>query len=70
MIFEVIGMMAAFAIINDTIKDVVLIGNITVIPTVKKILRKIEKTQKIKFIIPENAQYGVVIGAIKTVSNL
>ncbi len=70
MIFEVIGMMAAFAIKKDTIKDVILIGNITVIPSVKRILRKIEQTQSIEFIIPENAQYGVVIGAIKTVSNL
>lgn len=65
MVFEVIGMMAAFATKNDTINEIVLIGNIVTIPNVSKILEKIEKTQKIKFIIPENAQYGVLIGAIK-----
>jgi len=67
MIFEVIGMMAAFAIKNDTIKEVVLIGNITVIPSVKRILKKIEETQNITFIVPENAEFGVVIGAIKRI---
>ena len=65
MIFEVIGMMAAFAIKNDTIKEVVLIGNITVIPSLKRILKKIEEIQDIKFIVPENAEFGVVIGAIQ-----
>lgn len=69
MIFEVIGMMAAFAIKNDTIKEVVLIGNITVIPSVKRILKKIEETQNIKFIVPENSEFGVVIGAITSLVN-
>lgn len=66
MIFEVIGMMAAFVSINDEIKDIVLIGNIVKIPVVKEILQKIEKTHKVSFIIPENPQYAVVIGAIKS----
>lgn len=64
MVFEVIGMMTAFASINDDIKDIVLIGNIACIPVVKDVLRKIEKTHGLSFIIPENAQYAVVIGAI------
>ena len=67
MVFEVIGMMAAFAIKNDTLKEVVLIGNITTIPSVKRILKKIEETQKITFIIPENAEFGVIIGAINSI---
>lgn len=66
MIFEVIGMMAAFASINDEIKDIILIGNIVKIPVVKEILKKIEKTHKVSFIIPENPQYAVAIGAIKS----
>lgn len=64
MVFEVIGMMTAFASINDTIKDVVLIGNIAEIPLVKDILKKIEKTHKLNFIIPEEPQYVVATGAI------
>ena len=66
MVFEVIGMMTAFASINDDIKDIVLIGNIACIPVVKDILNKIEKTHNVRFTIPENPQYAVVIGAIQT----
>lgn len=67
MVFEVIGMMTAFASINDDIKDIILIGNITCIPVVKDVMKKIEKTHGLSFIIPENAQYGVAIGAIKSI---
>lgn len=66
MIFEVIGMMSAFASINDEIKDIVFIGNIVTIPQVKDILLKIEKTHKVKFIIPEEPQFAVIIGAIES----
>ncbi|MBO4816559.1 MAG: Hsp70 family protein [Clostridia bacterium] len=65
MVFETIGMMAAFSLKNDTIKEVVLIGNIVKIPRVKEILEKIEKLQGISFIIPENPEFAVAIGAIK-----
>ena len=64
MVFEVIGMMTAFASMNDDIKDIVLIGNIACIPVVKDILNKIEKTHNVKFTIPENPQYAVAMGAI------
>ena len=66
MIFEVIAMMAVFATKNDTVKEVVLIGNITTIPNVKKLLKQIEKLHNIKFIIPKNAQFAVAIGAIES----
>lgn len=69
MVFEVIGMMTAFASINDDIKDIVLIGNIVCLPVVKDILKKIEKTHKVSFIIPENPQYAVILGAIKYLEN-
>ena len=67
MVFEVIGMMCAFALKNDTIKDVLLIGNVTTIPRVKQILKKIEKMQGIKFIVPKNPQYAVALGAIREI---
>jgi len=70
MVFEVIGMMTAFASINDDIKDVVLIGNIASIPGVKNILKKIEKTHNVKFTIPEEPQYAVAIGAIQSLIKL
>lgn len=66
MVFEIIGMMTAFASINDDIKDIVLIGNIVAMPLVKDVLRKIEKTHKVSFIIPGEPQYAVAIGAIKS----
>lgn len=69
MVFEIIGMMTAFASINDDIKDIVLIGNIVSIPVVKNVLKKIEKTHNIKFTIPEDPQFAVAIGAIQTLLN-
>lgn len=69
MIFETIGMMASFSLKNDTIKDVILIGNIVKIPRVHEILEKIEKTQNIKFTIPKNPEYTVALGAIKAIEN-
>ena len=65
MVFEVIGMMTAFASLNDDIKDIVLIGNIVSIPVVKDVLKKIEKTHNVKFTVPEEPQFAVVIGAIQ-----
>ncbi len=66
MIFEIIGMMAVFATKNDTIKEAILIGNIVTIPNVKKMLKQIEDLHNIKFIIPENPQFAVAIGAIQS----
>lgn len=65
MIFEVIGMMAVFITSKSDIKDVILIGNITVIPGVKYVLDRIEKVQNIRFIVPQNTEYAVVLGAIE-----
>ena len=66
MIFEVIGMMAVFITSNKDIKDVIFIGNITVIPGVRYVLDRIEKVQNINFIVPENTEFAVVLGAIKS----
>lgn len=65
MIFETIGVMSAFALKNDKIKEVIVVGTITTIPCIKTILKKIEKLHKIKFIVPNNAEYACTIGAIK-----
>ncbi len=69
MVFEIIGMMTAFASINDDIKDIVLIGNIVSIPVVKEVLKKIEKTHNVKFTVPEEPQFAVAIGAIASLVN-
>lgn len=66
MVFEVIGMMAVFITRSANVKDVVLVGNITVLPGVRYVLDRIEKVQNIKFTVPENTEFGAVIGAIKS----
>ena len=66
MIFEVIGMMAVFITSKKDVKDVIFIGNITVIPGVRYVLDRIEKVQNINFIVPENTEFAVVLGAIKS----
>lgn len=68
MIFEIIAMMAVFATKNDKVREVILIGNIATIPCVKQLLKQIEELHNITFIIPKNAQYAVVIGAIESLT--
>ena len=67
MVFEVIGMMAVFALKNDSIKDVILIGNIVSIPRIEEILDRIKTIHNINFILPNDPGYGTAIGAIKSI---
>lgn len=64
MVFEVIGMMVAFASLKADYKDAILIGNIVAIPGVKEILKKIEFTHKMNFIVLDDAEYAVALGAV------
>lgn len=63
MIFETIGMLAVFAARNDTIKDIVLIGNLTTLPQARGIFEAIGAMHGTRFIIPPNAVYATAIGA-------
>lgn len=68
MIFETIGMMAVFATRNQKNRNIIVIGNVATMPYINKVLNKIEDLHKgIKFIIPKNAEFGTVIGAIKSI---
>jgi len=58
-------MMAEFEKRKENIKEVVVKETATKIPVVKKILKKIEKIQNIKFIIPKDAEYSTIIGAVR-----
>lgn len=64
MVFEVIGMMVAFAAVKSDCKDAILIGNIVAIPGVKEILRKIEFTHKMNFIVLDDVEFSVALGAV------
>lgn len=64
MIFETIGVMSAFLLKNDNIKEVITTGTLTTIPLTKEILTHVEELHDIKFIIPENSEYITCIGAV------
>jgi len=63
MVGETIGMMAVFAARNYGLDRVVLTGNLTTLAPIRRVFEVLERTFNIRFIIPENAQYGTVIGA-------
>lgn len=63
LVFQTIGMFAVFAIRNDTIKRVVLTGNLTLIPQAKGIFDTLEKLYDVSFLIPDNAEYATAFGA-------
>ncbi len=67
MVFETIGMCAIFAGRSYDIKDIVLTGNLTNIPQAHNIFNSLSDMFKVNFIIPDNAQYGPVIGAALSV---
>jgi len=64
MVFETIGVMAAFAAKGDNITNVVVLGQLVKMPFARKVLNKIEFLHNVKFIIPENPEYIVALGAI------
>lgn len=63
MVFETVGMLAIFAARNHGIRDIVLTGNLTNIPQATQIFENLSTMFNVNFIIPENAQFGPVIGA-------
>lgn len=63
MISETIAMMAIFNARNYKIKDIVLTGYLSTLPTVKKVFEGLEPKFDVNFIIPENSEFGTVIGA-------
>ncbi len=69
MIFETVGMTAIFAARGRSIKDIVLTGNMTTIPQASSIFTSLNELFDMNFIIPENAQFGTVIGAALSAKN-
>lgn len=62
MVAETIAMVAVFAARGCGVKDVVLTGNLSTIAPIKKTFESLDQFG-VNFIIPENAQFGTVIGA-------
>lgn len=63
MVAETIAMMAIFAARNYKLKNIILTGNLTAIKPIRDMFVNLEKNFDVNFIIPENSQFGTVIGA-------
>ncbi|MBE6634067.1 MAG: pantothenate kinase [Ruminococcaceae bacterium] len=63
LVAETVAMMAIFAARNYRLKDIVLIGNLTTIAPIRQVFEGLSDSFHVRFLIPENAQFGTVIGA-------
>ncbi len=62
MVFETVGMLALFAARARGVKDIVLIGNLAGVSYAKTAFEGLSNMFDVNFTIPENAQFGTVIG--------
>lgn len=63
MVAETIGMLSVFAARSFGLKDIVLIGNLTTIEPIVTVFEGLSESFDVSFLIPQNAQFGTVIGA-------
>lgn len=63
LVFESVGVLAVFSARRFGIRDIVLTGNLTTIPQSKKIFETLNMMFDVNIVVPENSQYGTVIGA-------
>lgn len=66
MVFETIAMVAMFAARTYKLTDIVLTGNLTTLKKAPELFTSLNSMFNLNFIIPENAQFGTVIGAALT----
>ena len=69
MVLQAIGSAAILSALNSGIKDFVLIGNLTLWPQCKDIYPMLEKFYKVRFHIPEYAEFCTAIGAALSYSS-
>ena len=62
MVFETVGMVSLFAARSRGVKDIVMTGNLTTIPYCKTVMEKLNEMFDVRFLIPELATFGTVIG--------
>lgn len=63
MIFESIGMMAVFSLMNDDVKNIVLTGALSGIEQAAVVFKNLEALYPVRFYIPQNAIYATALGA-------
>ena len=62
MVFETVGMVSLFAARSRGVKDIVMTGNLTTIPYCKTVMDRLNEMFDVRFLIPDLATYGTVIG--------
>ncbi len=63
MVFETVGMISIFAARNYGLRDIVITGNLTGTDTAKSAFELFNRMFDMNFVLPENSQFGTVIGA-------
>ena len=64
MVFETAGMLAVFALKNDTIKDIILTGTLATFPQADSVFSKFKEITGLNFVIPEDAVFATALGAV------
>ncbi len=63
LVFESIGVMAAFAVKKRLTRSIVLVGTISDWPAAARSLDEVAALHHVRFIVPEHAPFAVAIGA-------
>ena len=63
LVTETVATLSLFAAKRYDLTDVVLVGNLTAIDVIQKAFENLSATFGVRFLIPENARFGTVIGA-------
>ena len=66
MVLQSIGQAAILSALNSSIRDFVLIGNLTQLPECRLVFETIGAMYGVRFLIPEYAEYRTAIGAALT----
>ena len=62
-VFQTIGIMAAFTAKNVSTENIVLTGNLTHVPQAEEIFKGVGALHGVNFIIPEHSEYATATGA-------
>jgi len=63
MVFEIVGMLAVFALKNDEICNVILTGALATFPQVEKVFSGFKALTGLNFIVPAEAVFATALGA-------
>lgn len=63
MVLQTIGQSAVFAASGSSIRDIVLIGNLTRLPQCEEVFRRLRELCDRRFLVPAHAEYRTAIGA-------